>query len=399
MVDQVNVHDSDTVTSDEAEAVNAAAHEARLKYETELGLYEDFALSVASVLERCLEEKHIKSQSISYRAKDPDEFERKAARPVPGSVTAKYSDPLTQITDKVGVRVITYFLHNVDEIDELVPGEFEVIERTLKASDEPDRFGYRSLHFLVKYLDNRTQLTEYRRFKGLIAEIQVRTVLQHAWAEIEHDIRYKSPSLLPDSVSRRFGSLAGLIEIADREFQAIEDEDRAIREDARRNLREGRLGVIEITPDSLQAYLDLKYGSDGRMRDWSYEWEAKFLRRLGFANLAQVDECIRGYDDDLLSRILYGSRRGQVARFESVLLASMGENLPRAHPWARDPNWRGQVIYDLKRLKRMRSWFEKHPNTGVTVGNYRPPAFPDDALSPAELEAMQQELSSRPPAN
>jgi ppGpp synthetase/RelA/SpoT-type nucleotidyltranferase len=398
VVDQGNVHDADAVTSDETEAVNAAAHEARLKYETELGLYEDFARSVASILERCLEEKHIKSQSISYRAKDPDEFERKAARPVPGSITAKYSDPLTQITDKAGVRVITYFLHNVDEIDEFIPDEFEVIERTLKASDEPDRFGYRSLHFLVKYLNSRTQLTEYRRFNGLMAEIQVRTVLQHAWAEIEHDIRYKSPSLLPDAVSRRFGSLAGLIEIADREFQAIEDENRAIREDARRNLREGRLDVIEITPDSLQAYLDMKYGADGRMREWSYEWEAKFLRRLGFTNLAQVDECIRGSDDDLISRIIYGSRLGQLARFEVVLLASMGENLLRAHPWARDSDWREYMLGDIRKLEKMRSEFEKYRSTGVSVGNYRPPAFPDDALSPAEFEVMKQELSGdRPP--
>jgi ppGpp synthetase/RelA/SpoT-type nucleotidyltranferase len=221
MVDQVTVHDDDVITSDETEAISAAAHEARLKYEAELGLYEDFARSVAEVLERCLEEKHIKPQSISHRAKKPDEFERKASRPIPGSETAKYSDPLTEITDKAGVRVITYFLRNVDEVAEIISDDFEVIERTVKASGEPDRFGYTSLHFLVKYTNSRTRLAEYRRFKGLVGEIQVRTVLQHAWAEIEHDIRYKSPYLLPESVSRRFGSLAGLIEIADREFQAI----------------------------------------------------------------------------------------------------------------------------------------------------------------------------------
>lgn len=392
MVDQVNVHDGDVVTADETEAVSAAAHEARLKYETEIGLYDDFARSVVSILETCLEEKNIKKQSISWRAKDADEFERKAARPIPGSETAKYSDPLTQITDKAGIRVITYFLRNVDEVDEIISEEFEVVERTLKASDEPDRFGYTSLHFLVKYLDSRTQLTEYRRFKGLVAEIQVRTVLQHAWAEIEHDIRYKSPSLLPEAVSRRFGALAGLIEIADREFQAIEDEDRAIREDTQRNLREGRLDAIEITPDAVQAYLDRKYGADGRMRDWGYGWTARLLRRLGFTNFAQVDECIRGYNDDLISRIIFGSRMGQLTRFELVLLASMGDNFIRAHLWARDPDMRGYLIGELRKLETLRSEFPRYESITAPVGNYRPPAFPDDALSPTELETLKEAI-------
>jgi ppGpp synthetase/RelA/SpoT-type nucleotidyltranferase len=387
MVDQVTVHDDDVITSDETEAISAAAHEARLKYEAELGLYEDFARSVADVLEKCLEEKHIKPQSISHRAKKPDEFERKASRPIPGSETAKYSDPLAEITDKAGVRVITYFLRNVDEVAEIISDDFEVIERTVKASDEPDRFGYTSLHFLVKYTNSRTRLAEYRRFKGLVGEIQVRTVLQHAWAEIEHDIRYKSPYLLPEAVSRRFGSLAGLIEIADREFQAIEAEDRAIREDARRNVSAGRLDMIEITPDSIQVYLDAKYGADGRMREWGYGWTAKLLRRLGFTNLAQVNECIRGYDDDSISRQAWGSRMGQLTRFELVLLASMGDYFIRAHPWARSSGMRGYALGQLRLLDRMRK-------AGVPVGSYRPPAFPDDALSLADLEAMKQGIEN-----
>ena len=328
-----------------------------------------------------------KATAISYRAKSPDEFERKAARPISGNITAKYSDPLTQITDKAGVRVITYFLRNVDEVAETISDEFEVIERTVKASNEPDRFGYTSLHFLVKYSDSRSPLAEYRRFKGLIVEIQVRTVLQHAWAEIEHDIRYKSPSLLPEAVSRRFGSLAGLIEIADREFQAIEDEDRAIRQDTRRNLREGRLDQIEITPDSVQAYLDSKYGPDGRMREWSYEWATGLLLRLGFTNLAQIDQCIQGYDDDLISRKLYGSRAGQPTRFEGVLLVSMGDNFIRAHFWARDPEMRGYPLGNLRQLARM-------PAAGIPVGAYQPPAYPENALSATELELMRQEIEN-----
>lgn len=54
------------------------------------------------------------------------------------------------------------------------------------------RLGYQSIHYLVKLPDQKTEWAEYKRFEGLIAEIQVRTILQHAWAEMEHDIQYKS---------------------------------------------------------------------------------------------------------------------------------------------------------------------------------------------------------------
>jgi hypothetical protein len=72
--------------------------------------------------------------------------------------------------------------------------------------------------------ENRTELPEYSQYKNLVAEIQVRTILQHAWAEMEHDIRYKSAKESPPLVNQKFTSLAGLIEIADREFQMIQDE-------------------------------------------------------------------------------------------------------------------------------------------------------------------------------
>jgi len=48
--------------------------------------------------------------------------------------------------------------------------------------------------------------------------------LQHAWAEIEHDLGYKVGATIPVPVRRRFSRLAGLLEIADREFKEIRDE-------------------------------------------------------------------------------------------------------------------------------------------------------------------------------
>jgi putative GTP pyrophosphokinase len=132
----------------------------------------------------------------------------------------------------------------------------------MESSDKGDvlrkeeRFGYLSVHYLVPLLRQRTDLPEYRRFDGLVAEIQVRTILQHAWAEIEHDIQYKSLTTIPSGVRRRFMSLAGLLEIADRELQAVQDEDERIRNEAKISIQMDQLENVEITADALRKYLD-----------------------------------------------------------------------------------------------------------------------------------------------
>lgn len=227
---------------------------------------------------------------------------------------------------------------------------------------QEERLGYQSVHYLVMLKQNRTTLPEYRKFENLVAEIQVRTILQHAWAEIEHDIQYKSVKTIPSSIRRRFMSLAGLFEIADREFQAIQDEDQLLRSSARRSVQEGRLERVEITADALKAYLDGKLGPDGRMTPESYEWTARMLRRFGFTNFHEIDECIAGYDDDHLSRVLWGSRQGHLTRFETQLLAGMGEWFVQAHnlrefAWFVDSK-RGQIA-NLRKA-------------GIEIGRYRP---------------------------
>jgi len=135
----------------------------------------------------------------------------------------KYKKPMSDITDLAGVRVITFFPSTVGEVCQLIQEEFEVIERVdhrRAPNVTASWLSKRSLFGSVR--GHRRKLSEYKKFDGLIAEIQVRTVLQHAWAEIEHDIRYKSASTIPETISRRFMTLAGLLEIADREFEAIQ---------------------------------------------------------------------------------------------------------------------------------------------------------------------------------
>lgn len=191
-------------------------------------LYQEFAEVVRFILQEELHSKSIRVHSIEVRAKSIESFRRKVSQPrESGFEEAAREGALARITDLAGVRIITFFTRTLAEVDRLLHEQFEVLEIDNKseALKEANKVGYHSVHYLVKLLPNRTELAEYSRFTELVAEIQVRTILQHAWAEIEHDIQYKSVEAMPTAIRRRFIMLAGLLELADREFQAIHDED------------------------------------------------------------------------------------------------------------------------------------------------------------------------------
>jgi ppGpp synthetase/RelA/SpoT-type nucleotidyltranferase len=336
------------------------------KYQKVRPLYEEFSGVVKNILSEAFNAKRIKIHSIEARAKEIESFGSKASSPSQDDISRpQYPNPLSEVTDLAGIRVITFFPKTLETVDNTIRLQFNIVEKLDKTQIliKEEKLGYGSIHYLVCLKDDRTNLLEYSRFQNLVAEIQVRTILQHAWAEIEHDIQYKSIEIIPSTIRRRFMSLAGMLEIADREFQAIQDEDEKLRKQARKSVREGKLEMIEITPDALKAYLNKKLGADGRMKPFSYDFSATGLRRLGFTDFKQIDECISGYDDDNLSRIAWGTRQGQITRFELQLLAGMGVNYIQLHRWNKY-KWfvesRNGKLEDFKK-------------EGIKVGSYIPP--------------------------
>ncbi len=335
------------------------------KYQRIQPLYEEYANIIKNLLSEAFKAQHIKINSIEDRAKAIDSFGNKASLSSPDDPNKPYyPNPLSDITDLAGARVIVFLPRTLGGVDGVIHAQFEVIEKTDKTLIliQEEKFGYGGIHYLVRLKENRTNLLEYSRFKDLVVEIQVRTIMQHAWAEIEHDIQYKAIETIPSIIRRRFMSLAGMLEIADREFQTIQDDDESLRTEARKSVQEGKLEQVEITPDALKTYLDKKLGIDRRMKDASYEWTVKLLRNFGFSNFEQIDECIRGFDDDELSRLVWGTRGGQITRFEYLLLAGMGENYFKFHLWK-------TLDWFINSIKRDLAKFEE---AGITIGSYLP---------------------------
>lgn len=358
-------------TEEQQDKFDFARHEqaAVSEYLRVVSFYADLADSAKRIADEALKRRDIRVHSIEARAKDPASFGRKAAKPSKHDPSKPmYPNPLAQITDQAAIRIITFFPRTIREIDEILRAEFSVIEHFDKGESliEEERFGYQSVHYLVTLDSVRTSLPEYQRFRTAKVEVQVRTILQHAWAEIEHDIQYKSSATIPRDIKRRFMSLAGLLEIADREFQAIQDADRDLTERAENLISAGeQLNQVEITPSALKAYLDKTLGSDGRMSDFSYDWTVRLLLRLGFTSLEQVHQCISRYSDDKLSRLIDGTRQGQLTRFEYMLMAGMGENFIARHPWHSEPWFGPRRLGILKKLAEngiQTGWFDPIPS-------------------------------------
>jgi putative GTP pyrophosphokinase len=304
------------------------ANESAARYQLVQNLYGEFASRLEAIVGSILDAAGIEIHTLESRGKDVESFRKKAAHAseVDPSLP-KYEDPVKGITDLAGARIITFFLSDVDDIAAHLTSALDVIEITDKSrqlEDEGKFVGYRSVHYIVKLKEDRTSLPEYRKFQDLIGEIQVRTIMQHAWAEIEHDIQYKSVESLPSAIQARFAQLAGMLAIADREFEAIQDEQEKLQKESRDSVVKGRFEGVEITSDSLRAYLDLKLGSDGRVKDWSYQWTVRRLSRIGFTNLQQLEIVLRGVDGDDLCRKIWGNLQGQLTKFQLMVIFAVG---------------------------------------------------------------------------
>ena len=190
------------------------------EYDAKHSLYSAFTTKQQHLISELLQERSFSPHSVTSRVKSRKSLEDKIRR-----TDANYAR-LSDITDVAGVRITTYFSDEVDKIAEHLENEFAIVKEhsvDKRKTIDADRFGYLSLHYVVKLSGERLKLTEYRRFPDLVCEIQVRSILQHAWAEIEHDLGYKSRIEVPQILRRRFSRLAGLLELADQEFVTIRD--------------------------------------------------------------------------------------------------------------------------------------------------------------------------------
>ncbi len=286
-----------------------------------------------SLVTSILDDAGINYLSVTGRTKTIASFAEKVRRTRDG--VPLYTDPLREITDTIGIRVITYVHSDVSAVADLLRDQVVVKDdRDMgRETAQEGRFGYASRHLLIGLDAAREGHPSYDQMRGFTAQVQIRTVLQHAWAEFEHDIRYKGT--MPDEhardFDRRFTLAAGLLELADREFSTIRD---TLRESVTSTTDSD--GVADndprIDPRELAAFLAGQYAESGWSRTDHYAWISGLLLELGITSLDELGEGLRSGDEELIAaRMDYRYPPGAVRRLDDALLAAHGSayvNLP-----------------------------------------------------------------------
>lgn len=203
--------------------------------------YVAFTERTRSLIDELLKIHGIKTHLIDGRTKTVDSFREKIRRP-----GKSYTDPLAELPDLSGIRIIVYYLDDVEKVSDILSREFTVLESEtshLASEYSPDQFGYISLHSVVSLNTDREKLPEWKAYKGYRSEIQIRTVLQHSWAAVSHALQYKHESDVPKQLRRKLYRLSGLFELADEEFIAVRNETELLRTKTVHALEQGNIEV------------------------------------------------------------------------------------------------------------------------------------------------------------
>lgn len=204
---------------------------------------EQLSKTVYDQLRQVLHEQSVELSAIEYRVKTEQSLAGKLERK-----GDKYAS-LDDITDLVGLRIITFYTDDVDKVAAIVQQLYDVdwsnsIDK--RKAHELTSFGYNSLHYICRLKEGSAPF-----------EIQMRTALQHVWSAIEHDIGYKGAVKLPPEYRRQFSRLAGMLELADDEFSRLRTTMTDYRRQVQALVKSGKLDEVLLSTDSFSSYLQM----------------------------------------------------------------------------------------------------------------------------------------------
>jgi len=206
--------------------------------------FEQLSKTVYAQLQALIKEQGIECNAIEGRVKTEASLAGKLERK-----NYKYQK-LEDITDLVGLRIITFYTDDVDKVAAIVKKHFDIDWKNYVDKRkwlQLNSFGYSSLHFICRLKEG-----------SIPFELQIRTALQHVWSAIEHDIGYKGAVKLPPEYRRQFSRLAGMLELADDEFSRLRTTMTDYRRHVQSLVKSGQLDDVQLSTDSFRSYLELR---------------------------------------------------------------------------------------------------------------------------------------------
>lgn len=185
--------------------------------------FSDALVPIASALERQLRDYLDQDQRIdriAARAKSVDRFIAKAHAVKDG--VPKYSEPLRQIQDQIGARIITFYQSDVDRVSDAIKRYYRQVESRDIVPDSEWEFGYFGRHYILLLPTDVIPAGTDRTLIPEFFELQIKTLFQHAWSEANHDLGYKPGATpLTSDEKRRLAFTSAQAWGADRVFDEL----------------------------------------------------------------------------------------------------------------------------------------------------------------------------------
>ena len=294
-------------------------------YSANIEKYQELGEILHNKLTEMIKKNGFFTMEVCHRIKTVDSLAEKLRRK-----SGKYSS-IYDITDLCAARIICYLNVTVDEIAEALKKDFVLDEynsidkrKALSAT----QFGYLSLHNIVSLRPEDGFSEELCKIR---CEIQIRTVLQHAWAEIEHDLGYKSSFGIPGTIRREFSRIAGLLEIADNQFVELNASIQRYKDDISRQIASGEFHSLPLDEVTLNEYLTTNdeffefidmYTNASQLEYFTTPayGHLRSLAWLGVTNLGELYSAFLEYSDIMLKITRYVTKKNNLDFFTTNVL-------------------------------------------------------------------------------
>lgn len=241
------------------------------------------------MIEAVLSELGVKIHSITSRVKSKESVVQKLTHYAESNIAEPSS-----LDDLVGLRVTGLFLADLPKIVSSLRETFDVVleEDKVAGTHSESEFGYMSHHLTCQIPQSFTG-PRYDGLKDLRCEVQVRTILMDAWANVSHYLDYKGESSIPAELQRDFYALSGLFYIADKHFQIFYSGSVDSQKAAVKTVGQDATLDIPLNLDTLHAYLLEKYPDRKSASRADVSEMVEELAEFNFKTLAEVDKMLK----------------------------------------------------------------------------------------------------------
>lgn len=252
-----------------------------------------FCQFVAEELNNAVEHDDIKlSFPIQTRIKQWKSIKEKLER-VPINIFS-----VTDLQDLVGLRVIVLFPRDVYKVGGVITKTFRVVRHyDTKDRLKHDQFGYTSMHYVVQLSQDMVDGATRQFRSSFKAEIQVRTIAQHLWAEASRVLQYKEEKSIPESISRDIHRLSAQLETVDKQLDGVLE-----------NRNKYRSGIVDLETDArlnvdlLEITLDALWPIEHKTGREKYDYLLWQLEKYGIITQRQLVEVVRKHRDSVIRR-------------------------------------------------------------------------------------------------